>query len=77
MEYIEGISLHQADCLTLTERFTVFKNYCFFCRKNNYMSKLHGDMHPGNLLITPDLKIGVLDFGLVKMYRNTIICLIL
>lgn len=38
----------------------------FFLFQMRDLRKVHADPHPGNFLITPDHKIGVLDFGCVK-----------
>jgi predicted unusual protein kinase regulating ubiquinone biosynthesis (AarF/ABC1/UbiB family) len=31
------------------------------------LKELHADPHPGNFIITPDLKLGIIDFGCVKV----------
>ena len=69
MEYIEGIQVTQADALRaaghslsdIARRIgdlygAMLFEYGFF----------HGDPHPGNILVLPDGRIGLLDFGLCK-----------
>lgn len=34
--------------------------------QTHILKKFHADLHPGNFMVTPDLKLGVLDFGCVK-----------
>jgi len=38
----------------------------FYMFQLHKLNKLHADPHPGNILITPEGKLGVLDFGCVK-----------
>ncbi len=40
----------------------------FFHRQVEENDEIHADTHPGNFLITPDDKLGVLDFGCVKKF---------
>lgn len=35
------------------------------------LRQVHADPHPGNFLVTPDHKLGVIDFGCVKVIPNT------
>ncbi|WP_052090793.1 AarF/ABC1/UbiB kinase family protein [Desulfosporosinus sp. HMP52] len=68
MQYIPGIPLHQISC---SEKHS--KNVCKIA---NHLSKaflqqilregcFHADPHPGNILILPDGKISLIDFGII------------
>ncbi len=38
----------------------------FYAYQTHTLKMIHADPHPGNFIITPELKLGVLDFGAVK-----------
>lgn len=38
----------------------------FYSYQIHHLRKVHADPHPGNFIITPDNKLGILDFGCVK-----------
>jgi len=38
----------------------------FYMYQNHNLRMIHADPHPGNFLITPDGKLGVIDFGCIK-----------
>lgn len=64
MEYIEGVTLYNMDC-TFQERVQLLQDYLLFVRGTYKFGKLHSDLHPGNILITKDKKLCILDFGLI------------
>ncbi|HZX73567.1 MAG TPA: AarF/UbiB family protein [Cyclobacteriaceae bacterium] len=39
----------------------------FYHFQMHQLKELHADPHPGNFIITPDLKLGIIDFGCVKV----------
>lgn len=64
MEYIDGCTLYEMDC-SFQERVQLLQDYLLFVRGTYKFGKLHSDLHPGNILITPDKKLCILDFGLI------------
>jgi len=70
--YIEGLPIleyakHHADDYDLLHRLcrTGIKVVCKMIFVHN---RCHGDLHPGNILITPDKKMALLDCGIVNTY---------
>ena len=64
MEYIEGVSINKlsdnADRHQIAE--TIFDS---FMKQILLDGCFHGDPHPGNIMITEDNKLGLIDFGLI------------
>lgn len=68
MEFIEGTRFHEIQPLTLTpsERRRVASMGADAIFKMAFEDGFfHGDPHPGNLLLTPEGNLGLLDFGMV------------
>ena len=69
MEYLDGTPVHELETLraagvdlgALADRIArIYRRMIF---EHGFF---HGDPHPGNLLVLPDGKVGLLDFGLAK-----------
>lgn len=70
MDWIHGQHLKDfiASDPTQEERNAIGqKLWDFYDFQINTLKKVHADPHPGNFLITKDLKLGVIDFGCVKV----------
>lgn len=69
MDWIEGITLNE---FMLNEPSQEKRNYIgqllmdFMHEQIHTHRRFHADLHPGNFLVTPDFKLGVLDFGCMK-----------
>lgn len=62
MSYIEGIRI---DDLSIDKKKKIGQSLWKFAFNSCFIhGKYHSDLHTGNLLLTPDNKIGVLDYGL-------------
>jgi len=42
----------------------------FYHHQMHNLKSVHADPHPGNFIITPDYKLGIIDFGCVKVIPN-------
>lgn len=62
-EWIEGEKLNNADPATIKSLCSTMLN-CYLIQLLE-TGLLHADPHPGNLLLAPDGKIVILDFGLM------------
>ena len=64
MEYIDGVSINKlsedANCHEIAE--TIFDS---FMKQILLDGCFHGDPHPGNIMITQDNRLGLIDFGLI------------
>jgi predicted unusual protein kinase regulating ubiquinone biosynthesis (AarF/ABC1/UbiB family) len=73
MDFLEGQKLDEAvDALETQEEkdrvgFTFSAIYVWMFHEKFV---LHADPHPGNFLLTPDGKIGILDFGCMREYES-------
>jgi len=69
MEYVDGIPLNQYcaahDC-ALTERMRLFRQLCEAVRYSHSQAIVHRDIKPSNILVTPDGRVKLLDFGIAK-----------
>lgn len=69
MSWIEGLHLKE---FLLTKPSQELKNtigqalWDFYNFQQHELRAVHADPHPGNFLITPDGKLGVIDFGCIK-----------
>lgn len=70
MEYIEGQPINQY-CdnhqLTIKERLTLFKEVIDAIQYAHKNFIVHRDLKPGNIIVTTDGKIKLLDFGIAKL----------
>ncbi len=69
MDWIEGLHLKEFLATNPTQQL---KNkigqalWDFYNFQQHELRKVHADPHPGNFLITPDEKLGAIDFGCIK-----------
>jgi len=75
MDWIEGKMLGEVfknNTLSQTERNLLGQAlWDFYHYQIHTLRSLHADPHPGNFIITPDQKLGVIDFGCVKVIPNS------
>lgn len=65
MDYLPGVKLSEAK-LSATERKIVAKRLMDVALKQLFeVGFFHADLHPGNVLVLPGLRVGLLDFGIV------------
>jgi predicted unusual protein kinase regulating ubiquinone biosynthesis (AarF/ABC1/UbiB family) len=75
-EYIKGLSLNE---WIKTNPSIENKNkiagilYEIFIKSLYELKCIHADPNPGNFIITPDLKVGLIDFGCIKQFDQTFI----
>lgn len=71
MEYMDGIPLEDALVkMTPSARDQIARSLVeFFVMSFHLHFEVHGDPHPGNLLVDPDGRIILLDFGCVKRFE--------
>jgi eukaryotic-like serine/threonine-protein kinase len=70
MEYVQGTRLdHYADehKLTIDQRLELFETICDAIQHAHRNLVVHRDLKPGNILVTNDGTVKVLDFGIAKM----------
>lgn len=61
IEYIEGTPLNEFDISDNTQIFYDLLNIVLYLRNNGI---LHNDIDDGNIIITPDMKVVIIDFGM-------------
>ncbi|MCB0488827.1 MAG: AarF/UbiB family protein [Cyclobacteriaceae bacterium] len=61
-EYVKGNTLKPEDANRIGQAMWDFYHF-----QMHQLKALHADPHPGNFIITDDLKLGVIDFGCVKV----------
>jgi serine/threonine-protein kinase len=70
MEYIQGKSVNEY-CdnhkLTIRERLQIFCKICAAVQYAHQNLVVHRDLKPGNILVTPDGTVKLLDFGIAKL----------
>lgn len=70
MEYIEGLPIDQyckRHSLGVTERLQLFLIVCFAVQHAHQKLVVHRDLKPGNILVTEDGAVKLLDFGIAKL----------
>jgi len=73
LEYFDGVPLSHPDALEKTDTQKIVKaGLMAFFRSVFQFGLFHGDLHAGNLIILPDSKLGIIDFGVVgRLTRKT------
>ena len=61
-EFLKTRKLSRADANRIGQAMWDFYHF-----QMHELKELHADPHPGNFIITPDLKLGIIDFGCVKV----------
>ncbi len=70
MDYIEGKDLStllKANALSQAQRLDVYKQLCEAIVHAHDRNVVHRDLKPQNVLVDPDMRIYILDFGLAKI----------
>ncbi len=73
MEYIEGEPITRwcdARQLTIDARLALFGQICAAVRAAHQKLVVHRDLKPGNILVTTDGAVKLLDFGIAKLMRD-------
>ncbi|NGP87760.1 serine/threonine-protein kinase [Fodinibius halophilus] len=72
MEYIEGVPLLeycQKHTLSLSKRLQLFKTVCEAVQHAHQNAIIHRDLKPGNIYVTGNGTVKVLDFGIAKLLK--------
>jgi serine/threonine protein kinase len=70
MEYVDGLPLDEycdQKSLSITERLRIFQQVCSAVEYLHENSIVHRDLKPGNILVSNDGSVKLLDFGIAKM----------
>src|SRR6516164_1395672 len=73
MEFVEGETLEERvrrGAIPVEEALNIAKNICEALEAAHEKGITHRDLKPANIMLTPDGKVKVLDFGLAKAIEN-------
>ena len=74
MEFVEGLTLFDycaANQLSIEERIRLFQDVCHALQYAHQQLVIHGDLKPGNIMVTPDGRPKLLDFGIAELMDAT------
>ncbi len=74
MEYVEGTAITQycdAHQLPIDERLRLFQKVCDAVHHAHQRMVVHRDLKPGNILVSHDGQVKLLDFGIAKLLDET------
>jgi ubiquinone biosynthesis protein len=69
-EWIDGVSVYEADQLGINKTLIAQRIAIMFFNQTYRDGYFHADLHPGNILITSDGKISLVDFGIMGHLRD-------
>jgi serine/threonine protein kinase/tetratricopeptide (TPR) repeat protein len=73
MEYIDGVPITrwcEGRRLDVSSRLALFEQVCAAVRAAHQKLVVHRDLKPGNILVTADGTVKLLDFGIAKLIRD-------
>ncbi|MGQ0648409.1 MAG: protein kinase domain-containing protein [Gemmatimonadaceae bacterium] len=73
MEYVEGTPITtycSSSVLAVRDRVSLFRQVCAAVQHAHQQLIVHRDLKPGNILVTPDGTVKLLDFGIAKLLRE-------
>ncbi len=73
MEYIDGVPITrwcEGRRLDVASRLALFEQVCAAVRAAHQKLVVHRDLKPGNILVTADGTVKLLDFGIAKLIRD-------
>src|SRR5215467_1583218 len=73
MEFVDGQPIHrwcEEHSLNVSERIALFRNVCAAVAYAHQHLVVHRDLKPGNILVTGDGTLKLLDFGIAKLLKQ-------
>ena len=75
MEYVDGVPITRycdQGRLSIRQRVMLFRQVCAAVQHAHQQFVVHRDLKPGNILVTPDGTVKLLDFGIAKLMREEV-----